>query len=610
MAMLKTISQGHYTPARDAFKPVRSGHTGSCKTLDDYLYLGPKEDRSGVDIERYLESGRDHSQKHRPLAFGSCNLTNAVEHGWSREMDKTRRRWGKNHGRTYYHFVISADPEDHVGAVELKDVALEWVQQALPGAQAIVSVHADNANGLMHAHIVVNSVYPDSGYKIHRTNSDVEHEADLCQDICRAHGLGALPYLRDLKKQKAAGIRQFISNQPVRRSVAEVEMERSGRRSWMAEIRHAVDDCAPQSRSWGEFERMMASRGFAINRPRRGGITFVHPDSTGFDKRAQGHKMGTNYSLEGIEARFGLDLDGALSGGSYIEADEKMAFDRGHNAKAGYRKSMIRRAGMRPVVVPGRKPTMGDVARGKLIVHRSGKVSLTAARANMQAVGVAKQYRCTSLADIRSNLALFAGRIEALEARAQALTSAASAASEALAAANDAAAARHELEDLPKGIWSITTRQRRNELLERITNDEAKTEQILSTASQYISEKNLEDAPDAYKARAVAQTLRAQARDAEQEARGITSGLRELQAAADTLGAEKHVERGYATTKPFTVPYGTQIPQPSRQSKATQYDDYAERALRQAQEQAWTQVQGRSVTSSTQAQTRTSTPTR
>ncbi len=103
--------------------------------------------------------------------------------------------------------------------------------------------------------------------------------------------------------------------------------------------------------------------------------------------------------------------------------------------------------------------------------------------------------------------------------------------------------------------------------------------------------------------------MRAQARDAEQEARGVTSGLRELQAAADTLGAEKLIERE-TNTIPFAVPNGTQIPQPSRASVKAKHDDYAEQELRQAQEQAWTQVQGRSVTSTSQAQTRASTPTR
>ncbi|MBP3885992.1 MAG: relaxase/mobilization nuclease domain-containing protein, partial [Olsenella sp.] len=322
MAMLKTISQGHRT-ADGALRQDVSGHTGSTKDLDDYLYLGPKSGRTAA-IEGYLEHG--HGMNHRPLAFGKTpELRHEGEHGWSREMDRTRKAWDKDFDRTYYHFTISADPEDHVGPEELRDVGLEWVRRALPGTQAVVSVHADNAGGIMHAHIVVNSVYPDTGRKIHRSNADVEREADICQDICREHGLGTLPYLRDLRRRAREAGRASISEQAERTSVTEREMRARGARSWVGEIRDAVDACVATSRSWAEFEREMAARGLGIRRPRRGGVTYSHPDSTGHTYRIRSERLGLAYTEEGIRARIATSLDSAEGGAGAPARDGAMA---------------------------------------------------------------------------------------------------------------------------------------------------------------------------------------------------------------------------------------------------------------------------------------------
>jgi hypothetical protein len=148
MAMLKTIGQGHaesraiHRAENGARLEVdesggKTGHVGSCKNIDNYLWEGPR------NVDAYLERGKGHEG--RPLAFRHTDeLDFEGEHGWWRVMDEERRAWGKTDGRTYYHFVVSPDPRDHVGADELADVALEWVRRCLSGTQAVVSVHDDN----------------------------------------------------------------------------------------------------------------------------------------------------------------------------------------------------------------------------------------------------------------------------------------------------------------------------------------------------------------------------------------------------------------------------------------------------------------------------------
>ncbi len=108
---------------------------------------------------------------------------------WDRVMDDTRRLWGKDVGRKYYHFVISPDPEDGLTAEQVRDLAVEWARERYAGKEWVVETHDDN--GIPHAHVVVNSVDPNDGYKIQISDDDVRKDAMSLQVICKEHGCSA-----------------------------------------------------------------------------------------------------------------------------------------------------------------------------------------------------------------------------------------------------------------------------------------------------------------------------------------------------------------------------------------------------------------------------------
>lgn len=195
MAMLKAIGQGHTRPVELAETGGASGHRSSAKDLDDYLAWEPKRERRSKRIERYLESGHDHPA--RCLAFSKTDaFLYSGEHGWAEEMDRTREQMEltkRANARTYYHYVISPDPADHAGAEELRDLGLEWIAKCLPGTQAVVSVHDDNAEHIMHAHVVVNAVYPATGRRVHITDRKAQRQAHVLQELCLEHGMTAMP---------------------------------------------------------------------------------------------------------------------------------------------------------------------------------------------------------------------------------------------------------------------------------------------------------------------------------------------------------------------------------------------------------------------------------
>lgn len=100
-----------------------------------------------------------------------------------------RMRFGKDSKKIYGHFIVSPDPDDKVFAGECADVADEWAEAMLPGSEHTVVVHDDNKNGIIHAHVVVNTVHPKAGYKIQVSDGDKYRQWDKLQRICEDYGL-------------------------------------------------------------------------------------------------------------------------------------------------------------------------------------------------------------------------------------------------------------------------------------------------------------------------------------------------------------------------------------------------------------------------------------
>lgn len=119
----------------------------------------------------------------------SPGLVVADENSWAARMQAMRMRFGKDSKRIYDHFIVSPDPDDKVFAGECADAADEWAEAMLPGSERAVVVHDDNKNGIIHAHVVVNTVHPKAGYKIQVSDGDIYHQWDKLQRICEDHGL-------------------------------------------------------------------------------------------------------------------------------------------------------------------------------------------------------------------------------------------------------------------------------------------------------------------------------------------------------------------------------------------------------------------------------------
>lgn len=365
MAMLKTLARKF----------------GGCKQIKDYLA------RNG-----------------RAVTFRSSSI-DLESAGWDGQMDATRQVFGKDTGRKYYHFVISPDPEDGLDAKAVDALACDWVRERYSGYQWVIETHIDN--GIPHAHIVVNSVNPVDGRKIHLDDDDVQGDAMELQRICRDYGYTAFDNFKFTRDEDGSWYartprpdrrREVVLQEarPARRHMTDAQRRArySGKKLWTDAMHDDIESALQGCRTWPALERRLAEKGYRININRRGVLTFYPPEGRGHP--VKGYKLDDSYTVEGLRERLAVRLEGQRP--NVKMCTEDLVPD---------------------VVLP--PMTFEAVASNNL--ERSKRIERSAARlaAAADAVNIIRErgYRC--YADMAADARRLAAEVDALDARVDAL---------------------------------------------------------------------------------------------------------------------------------------------------------------------------------------------
>lgn len=365
MAMLKTLARKF----------------GGCRQIKDYLA------RNG-----------------RAMTFRSSSI-DLDSADWDEQMDATRQMFEKDTGRKYYHFVISPDPEDGLDAKAVDTLAYDWVRERYGGYQWVIETHVDN--GIPHAHVVVNSVNPVDGRKIHLDDDDVQADAMELQRICRDYGYAAFDNFKFSRDEDGSWYartprpdrrREVVLQEarPPRRHQTDAQRRArySGRRLWTDAMHDDIEAALQGCRTWPALERRLTEKGYRININRRGVLTFYPPEGKG--RPVKGYKLDDSYTVEGLRERLAVRLEG-----------------RRPNVR------MCAEDLVPDVVLP--PMTFEAVASNNL--ERSKRIERSAARlaAAADAVNIIRErgYRC--YADMAADAKRLAAEVDALDARADAL---------------------------------------------------------------------------------------------------------------------------------------------------------------------------------------------
>lgn len=105
-----------------------------------------------------------------------------------RQMNETKKFWGKTGGREYYHFVQSFPPNEKITPGKALELAKEFLEKTrnFDGYEVLLATHKDKKH--IHTHFIVNSVSLKDGKKFQYTRKDLEIWKNLQDKINQKHG--------------------------------------------------------------------------------------------------------------------------------------------------------------------------------------------------------------------------------------------------------------------------------------------------------------------------------------------------------------------------------------------------------------------------------------
>lgn len=176
-------------------KPI-AGHT-SVRGVSDYL----QKDGRALAVDLYnLSWDEDRDAELDP------DLKQDVD--WAAEMDLTRiangndTPWRGKRARTYMHFIVSPDPKDKVTLSQLRELTRAWVRENWDDYECAAVFHDDNANEVMHAHVVVNNTNLATGNRFQ--NPDPRKMQASIQRLAEERGLSFFVDVSDEEKRRSA----------------------------------------------------------------------------------------------------------------------------------------------------------------------------------------------------------------------------------------------------------------------------------------------------------------------------------------------------------------------------------------------------------------------
>ena len=174
----------------------------------------------------------------------------------------TKNFYGKASGTFFYQYVQSFSPKEKVTPAEAHQIAQELAERFFPGCEVLVATHMDTEH--LHSHLIVNSVHPDTGKKLHFTPNTLEQMRKVSDQLCEEHGLSTLkPYQQDRRTQ---GLR-----------AGEYRAASRGE-SWKFQLIIAIEEVMKRAGTREEFLREMNQQGYQVRwEEGRKSITYTTP---------------------------------------------------------------------------------------------------------------------------------------------------------------------------------------------------------------------------------------------------------------------------------------------------------------------------------------------
>ena len=257
-----------------------------------------KAAQSGASLRRIIHYVTQEKKTEEPLLAGiHCDPQNAYD-----DMMLIKTLFRKKGGRQYKHFIYSYPPGESITPQQVLENAQCLVAEtpALKGYQALIAVHKDRKH--IHAHIIVNSVHSETGYKLQWSKMDLADLKERCNTLSRAQGMSV--------PEKSPDITTWtMPKQQVLSKALQGQYK-----SYYLAMADAISACQLHAVSRDDFVCQMAEKGIQVHwTDKRKHITFIDGDDhkvrdSNFEKT-----LKIACSKAALEAQFAKNAARALS---------------------------------------------------------------------------------------------------------------------------------------------------------------------------------------------------------------------------------------------------------------------------------------------------------
>lgn len=169
------------------------------------------------------------------------------------EFQRVRKMFDKDKkgSRTYLHGTVSFAPGE-LPPDQVKDFAVDLVEQIYSGHQVLVVAHTDTAHP--HAHFIVETVSCDNGKMLHSSKRDLERAKQICENMCRDRGLSVAT-----KKHNADGTPFDYGEFTAWEKNKYHQLVEDPKKSYLVALALAVEDCADAADDREAFCDLMAN---------------------------------------------------------------------------------------------------------------------------------------------------------------------------------------------------------------------------------------------------------------------------------------------------------------------------------------------------------------
>lgn len=178
----------------------------------------------------------------------------------ARQMNETKKFWGKTGGREYYHFVQSFPPNEKITPEKALELAKEFLEKTrnFDGYEVLLATHKDKKH--IHTHFIVNSVSLKDGKKFQYTRKDLESWKNLQDKINQKHGFQKAVekgFTQDGERRSET----VANNRATFELLKKAELQK-GIKSYVMNCALAVCKNSKKAKSKEEFCELMKNDGF------------------------------------------------------------------------------------------------------------------------------------------------------------------------------------------------------------------------------------------------------------------------------------------------------------------------------------------------------------